>query len=53
MPRDESGKRKTKSTKAKRNHDLNGKYSSKAVRKYEQQIANAAPVEPKTKLKKK
>jgi hypothetical protein len=35
MPRDEFQKRITKKTKAKHNSDLKGKYSSKAVRKYE------------------
>lgn len=35
MTRDENGKRKTKKTKAKRNGELHGKFTAKAIRKYE------------------
>lgn len=35
MSRDENGKRKTKKTKAKRNGDLHGKFTSRSIRKYE------------------
>lgn len=47
MPRDEFQKRITKKTKAKHNNDLKGKYSSKAVRKYEANMTPKPHKEPK------
>jgi len=48
MPRDEFQKRITKKTKAKHNSDLKGKFTSKAVRKYEAtMVAPRAVKEPK------
>lgn len=47
MPRDEFQKRITKKTKAKQKSDLNGKYSSKAVRKYETIMVTPRAKEPK------
>ena len=56
MPRNEFQKRITKKTKAKQNSDLNGKYSSKAVRKYETTMAapkiHKEPKSPDVKRKK-
>lgn len=47
MPRDEFQKRITKKTKAKQKSDLNGKYSSKSVRKYEAIMIAPRAKEPK------
>ena len=40
MPRDDQGRRKTKKAKSRRNYELNGKYSAKAVRAFEEQVSN-------------
>jgi hypothetical protein len=49
MPhKDETSKRTKKKDKAKRNYDLNGKYTTKNVRKREAQALVTAPVAEKT-----
>ena len=54
MPKDEQGRRRTKKAKSKRNYELNGKYSTKAVRAFETQVSkkqSAPPEEEQTKEK--